>query len=58
MHCAHSKDLLLRKRVLLLRGTVLYRTYGTHKILYIYCAIFTDNSGSHSPCSPVILIFL
>ena len=39
-----------------LRGTVLNRTYGTHKIYtwYIYFVIFTNNSWSYLLGSPVI----
>ena len=40
----------------LLRGTILNKTYGTHKILPgIYFAIFTNYIWSYLLCSPVVL---
>ena len=41
-------------QLLIIRGTILNRTYGTHKNLYIYIAIFTNNIWSYLLWSPVI----
>ena len=40
--------------LVLLRGTIVNRTYGMHK-KPTYLAIFTNSIRSYQPCSPVIL---
>ena len=53
----HATAVQGHQRLLLLRGTVVNRTYGTHKNLPgMYLPIFTNNIRSYLLWSPVIVV--